>query len=81
MQLSVLEHCGPWVGAQRMAALVQVSRTPFAAFEWHGLLPGVGEALKREIAGLGLVGCLLLWGFERCVCFESDLTDPLSVVC
>jgi len=26
-------------------------------------LPGVGEALKREIAGLGLVGWFWLWGF------------------
>jgi hypothetical protein len=35
----------------------------------------------REIAGLGLVGRLLLWGFEQWACFESDLADPLSVVC
>mgnify|MGYP003629149378 CR=1 len=40
-------------------------------------LPGVGEALKREIAGLGMVGRLLLWGFGRWACFGSGLTGPL----
>jgi hypothetical protein len=33
-------------------------------------LPGVGEALKREIAGLGLVGRLLCYG---------DLSDGLAL--
>jgi len=42
-------------------------------------LPGVGEALKREIAGLGLVGRLLLWGFGLWACLGYDLTDPLHV--
>ena len=37
---------------------------------------GVGEALKREIAGLVLVG-RLLWGFDRWACLGSGLTDPL----
>ncbi len=41
-------------------------------------LPGVGEALKREIAGLGLVGRLLLWGFGRWAGLGSDLTDRLN---
>ena len=36
--------------------MVQVSRTPLAKFEWCATLPGVGEALKREIAGLVLGG-------------------------
>ena len=34
------------------------------AFELRGALPGVGEALKREIAGLGLAFRLRLWGIE-----------------
>jgi hypothetical protein len=34
-------------------------------------LPGVGEALKREIAGLGLVG-QLLWGFACRACGGFD---------
>ena len=42
------------------------------------MLPGVGEALKREIAGLGLVGGLLLWGFGRLARLGSDVTDPLN---
>jgi hypothetical protein len=42
-------------------------------------LPGVGEALKREIAGLGLVGRLLLWRFGLWACLGYDLTDPLQV--
>ena len=33
---------------------------------------GVGEALKREIAGLFLVGCLLLWGFGRWTSLGPD---------
>ena len=41
-------------------------------------LPGVGEALKREIAGLGLLGRLLLWGFERWACVGFDLTKRLN---
>ncbi len=56
---------------------MQVSRTPRASFVWRGSLLGVGEALKREIAGLGLVGGLLLWGFGRWAFLGSDLTDPL----
>ena len=56
----------------RTSTLVQVSRTPRAAFEWRGTLPGVGEALKREIAGLVLVGQLWLWGFEGCGCAGCD---------
>ena len=35
-------------------------------------LPGVGEALKREIAGFVLADQPWLWGFEERVCFESD---------
>ena len=50
-------------------------------FELRGALPGVGEALKREIAGLVLVDRLWLWGFGRLACLESGLTDPLTVVC
>ena len=30
---------------------MQVSRTLWGAFGWRGVLLGVGEALKREIAG------------------------------
>ena len=41
-------------------------------------LLGVGEALKREIAGLVLVDCLLLWGFGRWACLGSDQTDLLG---
>ena len=37
-------------------------------------MPGVGEALKREIAGLVLVDRLLLWGFAQCGCFRPELT-------
>ncbi|MFT6913125.1 MAG: hypothetical protein ACI9LZ_003691, partial [Glaciecola sp.] len=33
-------------------------------------MPGVGEALKREIVGLVWVDRLLLWGFAQCVCFR-----------
>ena len=43
-----------------------------------GALLGVGEALKREIAGLGVMDRLLLWGFDRRACLGSDLTDPLN---
>ena len=32
-------------------------------------LPGVGEALKREIAGMVLLGQPGLWGFEDGDCF------------
>ena len=42
---------------------------------------GVGEALKREIAGLFLVGCLLLWGFGRWTSLGQDLKDPLNGPC
>jgi hypothetical protein len=49
-----------------------------AAFELRVALPGVGEALKREIAGLGLVDRLLLWGFEQCVCFRPELTGQFG---
>ena len=35
-------------------------------------MPGVGEALKREIAGLGLVEQWWLWGFEGCGCSGCD---------
>ena len=51
-----------------------------ATFGWRGALPGVGEALKREIAGLGLVGRLLLWGLSWCGCFDPYLPDPLNGV-
>jgi len=44
-------------------------------------LLGVGEALKREIAGLGLVGGLLLWGLGRWACLGSDLIDLLIAPC
>ena len=42
---------------------------------------GVGEALKREIAGLVLVGSLLLWGLWLWACLGSDLTDLLIASC
>ena len=48
--------------------------TPRAAFGWRGALPGVGEALKREIAGLGLVEQRYLWGFDGCGCFGFALS-------
>jgi hypothetical protein len=48
---------------------MQVSRTPRAMFEFGTSLPGVGEALKREIAGMVLVGQPGLWGFEDGCCF------------
>jgi hypothetical protein len=54
-----------------MSAVVQVSRTPCGTFKRRGALPGVGEALKREIAGLGLVEQWWLWGFAGCGCSES----------
>ena len=38
-----------------------------------GALPGVGEALRREIAGLVLAGWLL-WGFVRWAWHGADLT-------
>ena len=38
------------------AAWMQVSRTPSVEFELCSVSPGVGEALKREIAGLFLDG-------------------------
>jgi hypothetical protein len=38
-------------------------------------LPGVGEALRREIAGLVLVGGFL-WGFVGSVWDGADLTIP-----
>ena len=37
-------------------------------------MPGVGEALKREIAGLGLVEQRYLWGFDGCCCFGFALS-------
>ncbi len=48
-----------------MAVQMQVSRTPRTTFDWHAALPGVGEALKREIAGMVLVCQPGLWGFEE----------------
>jgi len=57
---------------------MQVSRTPCATIGWRGSLPGVGEALKREIAGLVLAGQLWLWGFVRWACLGSDLPDQLK---
>lgn len=43
--------------------------------ELRDALPGVGEALRREIAGLVLAG-RLLWGFVGRVCLRADL--PIS---
>ncbi len=43
-------------------------------------LPGVGEALRREIAGLALVSGLL-WGFARWACVGFDLTNCLNRPC
>lgn len=60
---------------------MQVSRTPRATFWGRVVVLGVGEALKLEIAGLGLVGRLLLLGFGRWACLGSDLTDPLNGPC
>ena len=48
---------------------MQVSRTPRTPFDWRAALPGVGEALKREIAGMVLMGQPGLWGFEDGGCF------------
>ena len=44
-------------------------------FELRDAFPGVGEALRREIAGLVLVG-RLLWGFVRWAWHGADLTIP-----
>ena len=60
-----------------MTAVVQVSRTPRARFGYRGALPGVGEALRREIAGLVLVRWLL-WGFERRVRVVPELTSRFN---
>ena len=49
-----------------------------AAFELRVALPGVGEALKREIAGLVWVDRLLLWGFAQCVCFRPEQTGQFG---
>ena len=49
-----------------------------AAFELRVALPGVGEALKREIVGLVWVDRLLLWGFAQCVCFRPELTGQFG---
>jgi hypothetical protein len=54
---------------RRTAALMQVSRTPRTKFMWYTVVRGVGEALKREIAGMVLVGQPGLWGFEDGGCF------------
>jgi len=43
-------------------------------FVYRGSLPGVGEALKREIVGLGLVERTCLWGFDGGESLVSDLT-------
>jgi hypothetical protein len=51
------------------AAWMQVSRTPRLIFQLGTALPGVGEALKWEIAGMVLVGQPGLWGFEDGACF------------
>ena len=48
---------------------MQVSRTPRTKFMWCAVVRGVGEALKREIAGMVLVGQPGLWGFEDGCCF------------
>lgn len=58
--------------------MLQVSRTPCATFGWREALPGVGEALKREIAGLVLVDRLLLRGFAQSVCLCQELTHRLG---
>jgi hypothetical protein len=46
-----------------MSGLMQVSRTPSVEFELCSVSPGVGEALKREIAGLVLCGSVGSMGF------------------
>ena len=46
---------------------MQVSQTPCRSFEWSDALPGVGEAPKREIAGLGLADQIWLWVFEGAI--------------
>jgi hypothetical protein len=38
----------------------------------------VWVTLKREIAGLGLLDRLLLWGFERCFCPVPGLTAQVG---
>ena len=55
-------------GALFLSAMMQVSRTPRTTFDLRAALRGVGEALKREIAGMVLVGQPGLWGFEDCSC-------------
>jgi hypothetical protein len=46
------------------SVLMQVSRTPRSIFKLGTALPGVGEALKQEIAwGWSLRDQLGLWGF------------------
>jgi len=44
-------------------------------------LPGVGEALKREIAGLVLVDQPWLWGFEGQGCSESGWARGIRGAC
>ena len=51
---------------------MQVSRTPHATFEFRAALPGVGEAPRHEIAGLGLGGSAGSMGIWRCECSGSD---------
>ena len=72
------DHGGPSLPQSRMPGLLQVSRTPYATFGQRVALPGVGEALKRELAGLVLVDRLLLCKFERCGCFCQELTHRLG---
>jgi len=60
---------------------VQVSRTPLEPFEQRGTLPCVGEALKREIAGLVLADRRFLWGFEGGRWLASGRVGRVRGVC
>lgn len=44
-------------------------------------MPGVGKALRREIAGLVLVGRLMLWGFGLWAWHGADLAARLNGRC
>ena len=77
---SVMLQCGAWTSDQCPEWCRFLGRHA-RMFEWRGTLPGVGEALKREIAGLGLVGRLLLWGFGLWVCRDQSALQSQSEIC
>jgi hypothetical protein len=59
----------PLNNPQRMSSSMQVSRTHCASFGLRGSLLGVGEALKREIAGIVITKTINLgrqsWPIKR----------------